>query len=172
MVVDQRRHLFADESAARLLGDVMRRSQQRWPFQTNAMVLLPDHLHAMWTLPPGDSDFSCRWAWIKKEFSKRWLAAGGRDHGVSAGRLRERRRGIWQPRFWEHALEDEDEFERHFDYIHFNPVKHGHVRCPHEWPYSSFHRWVKQGVYDHHWGCMIADKPPLDFADIDETVGE
>ena len=113
-----------------------------------------------------------RWGWLKKEFTQQWLALGRRDYVVSAGRQRQRRRGIWQPRYWEHTLEDEDDFERHFDYIHWNPVKHGYVQCPREWPHSSFHRYVRLGVYEPDWGCFTADKPPLDFGDMEDTAGE
>ena len=86
------------------------------------------------------------WGWIKKEFTKEWLLAGGAKAEFNNARRRERRRGVWQPRYWEHTLEDEDDFERHFDYIHYNPVKDGHVKCPRDWRGSSFHRWVARGV--------------------------
>ena len=168
LVVDRRRRLFDDSDAVRLLGDVLRQTVIKWPMTVNAMVLLPDHLHAIWSLPPGDSEYSKRWGWAKKEFTQQWLAAGGSDHPVSAGRKRTRRRGIWQPRFWEHTLRDEEDFERHFDYIHWNPVKHGHVRRPKDWPHSSFHRWVREGIYPEDWGCQTM----LDFSDIEDTVGE
>jgi len=156
------------------LGSVFRRCLVRWPFTVNAIVLLPDHLHAIWSLPPGDSEYPKRWGWLKKEFTKRWLEIGGSDYVVSAGRQRQRRRGIWQPRYWEHTLEDEEDFEAHFDYIHWNPVKHGHVRCPHEWPHSSFHRYVRLGVYERHWGCFTQGmpKPRLDFRAIEDKTGE
>jgi putative transposase len=168
--VHQRRRLFADPLAVRLLGSVMRRCLMRWPCTVNAIVLLPDHFHAIWTLPPGDDEYPKRWGWIKKEFTSRWLASGGCEGTISKGRRRERRRGIWQPRYWEHTLRDEDDFERHLDYIHYNPVKHLHVACPHQWPYSSFHRWVQHGVYAWNWAC--GQGPPPDFSDITDTVGE
>ena len=174
VVVHRRRHLFADPPATALLGSVLRRCQMRWPFTVNAVVLLPDHLHAIWSLPAGDSEYPRRWGWTKKEFTQRWLAIGGRDYVVSEGRKHQRRRGIWQPRYWEHTLEDEDDFERHFDYIHWNPVKHGYVRCPGEWPQSSIHRYARLGVYDGNWGCFTTDMatPPFGFHDIEDTVGE
>lgn len=134
-------------------------------------MLLPDHLHAIWTLPPGDEDYSKRWAWIKKEFTKAWLAMGGTEQPQSLGRLHDGRRGVWQPKFWEHTLEDEDDFERHFDYVHYNPVKHGLVQYPYQWPWSTFHRWVKAGVYSRDWGCCEGAKG-FDFKDVRDTVGE
>ncbi len=173
-VVDKRRPLFSDPAAVALLGSIFRRCLMRWPFTVNAVVVLPDHLHAIWSLPPGDSEYSKRWGWSKKEFTKHWLQIGGSESVISSARKRERRRGVWQPRFWEHTLEDEEDFERHFDYIHWNPVKHGYVRCPHDWPHSSFHRYVQLGVYDRNWGCFTEqmNKPPSDFSDIEDTVGE
>ena len=168
LVTDRRRDLFTRQIARILLGDCFRKCQERWPFHINAIVLLPDHLHAIWTLPPGDADYSTRWSWLKKEFTKRWIAGGQAETVVSPGRQREGRRGVWQPRFWEHAIDDDDDFERHFDYLHYNPVKHGYVRCPHEWPHSSFHRWVDAGVYAREWACGDT----LNFGDLDRTVGE
>jgi putative transposase len=172
LVVNQRRPLFSQPAALALFGSVLRRCLLRWPFTINALVVLPDHLHSIWSLPPGDSAYSKRWGWSKKEFSQQWLAIGGEEYATSAGRKRERRCGIWQPRFWEHTLEDEDDFERHFDYVHYNPVKHGHVRCPHQWPHSSFHRYVSLGVYDQRWGCWTEGRELMDFRDIEDTVGE
>ena len=171
VVVHKRRRLFDNSAAVSLLGSVLRRCRMRWPFDVDAIVLLPDHWHTIWSLPPGDSDYSRRLGWLKKEFTSRWLAIGGRETPVSEGRRRQRRRGVWQPRFWEHAIEDEDDFEHHFDYIHWNPVKHGYVRCPRDWPHSSFHRWVERGVYRHDWGCYTErqGKPPQGIALIHEA---
>ena len=118
----------------------------------------------------GDTNFSARWSVIKKEFTKSFLAAGGTDHAVSDGKQRERRRGVWQRRFWEHTIEDEDDFETQFDYIHYTPVKHGLAKCPKEWSASSFHRWVEQGVYAKDWGC--GKNGPPDFAGDVEEFGE
>ncbi len=148
--------LFRVEPNVRLLGEVIREMKGKWPLTINAIVLLPDHLHTIWSLPPGDADYPTRWAWLKKEFTVRYLANGGKEQPRSESRQRNRRRGVWQRRYWEHTIEDEDDFEAHFDYIHWNPVKHGYVTCPKDWPYSSFHRWVKAGVYPIDWGCGAA----------------
>lgn len=145
--------IFAKQSFVILLGEVIRETMQLWPFEMNAIVLLPDHLHAIWTLPPGDVDYPKRWGWLKKEFTKRYLELGGQEQTTSSSRKRYRRRGVWQRRYWEHTIEDEDDFETHFDYIHWNPVKHQYVTCPVDWPNSSFHRWVAKGVYERNWGC-------------------
>lgn len=144
--------LFAELRNVRLLGAVFRETIARWPFEMTAVVLLPDHLHALWTLPPGDADYSMRWAWLKKEFTRRFLTAGGREQSRSDSRRRNRRRGVWQRRFWEHTIADEEDFGNHFDYLHWNPVKHRFAKTPAEWPHSSFHRWVNRGVYPTNWG--------------------
>jgi putative transposase len=117
VVTDRRRKIFNDPNACRLLGSIFRRCQDRWPFEMNAFVLLPDHLHAIWSLPPGDAAFSKRWGWIKKTFTSHWLPMGHSATTLTKGRQRERRRGVWQPRFWEHTIETDDDFERHFDYV-------------------------------------------------------
>jgi putative transposase len=147
VVTERRAPLFAAESARTTLGHVMRECQARHPFTVIAIVLLPDHLHALWELPPGDDRYSLRWNWIKRQFTLRWLALGGREQPRRRSRLRERRRGVWQRRFWEHTIEDETDLENHFDYIHYNPVKHRYVTRPRDWPHSSFHRWVARGHY-------------------------
>ncbi len=171
LVTHYRQPVFESAVARSLLGDCCREAAQRWPHVVDAIVLLPDHLHAMWTLPRGDDRYSVRWAWIKKEFSKRWLSRGGEEFAVSDGRSREGRRGVWQARFWEHTIADEGDFERHFDYIHYNPVKHGHVPCPRDWPASSIHRWIGAGVYPVDWACS-ASQPIPTFPDISKTAGE
>jgi len=162
--------IFRDQLAVRILGDPIRETKQFWPFEMNAIVLLHDHLHTIWSLPAGDADFSKRWAWLKKEFTRRYLAAGGVEQRTSASRKKNRRRGVWQQRFWEHAIEGEDDFEAHFDYIHFNPVKHGYVSRPVDWPYSSFHRWVKKGVYEPNWG--FGASVPTTISKLENNVGE
>ena len=172
VVTHDRAPILRDKAALNTLGDCFRESQQQTPFDVNAIVVLPDHLHAIWTLPRGDDDYSARWGWIKKEFTKRWLAAGGTERAVSAARHSEGRRGVWQPRFNEHTIEDEDDFERHFDYVHYNPVKHGLVRCPHEWRPTSFHRWVRAGVYDREWGCGASQGIARRLAGMDATTGD
>lgn len=170
VVTRRRMPLFSNPRAQTLLGEKTRDCQKKWPFTINAIVLLPDHFHAIWSLPPGDADYPKRWGWLKKEFTKEWLAGGGVEVWVSPARRRRRERGVWQPRCWEHLVKDEHDFDRHFDYLHYNPVKHGYVNCPGDWPHSSFHRWVKKGVYESNWGCKAHG--PLDFSDLDETAME
>jgi putative transposase len=117
------------------------------PFHIDTMVVLCDHLHAVWTLPEGDADFSMRWALIKAGFS-RCIPA---DERRSQSRITKGERGIWQRRFWEHLIRDEKDYAAHLDYIHYNPVKHGYVQSVAEWPYSTFYRYVEQGMHDKGW---------------------
>jgi len=131
-----------------ILREVTREVRQRRPFQIDAMVVLPDHLHALWTLPPDDADFSTRWRLIKTAFARQMPAT----ERLSAVRQRRGERGVWQRRFWEHAIRDEQDYARHVDYIHFNPVKHGHATRVRDWPHSSFHRFVSDGYYPPDWG--------------------
>lgn len=130
-----------------LLPTAFRETRRRHPFTIEAIAVLPDHLHAVWSLPDGDDDFSLRWQLIKAGFSRGLVCT----EPVSASRSRKRERGIWQRRFWEHTIRDEDDFARHLDYVHFNPVKHGHVRRVGDWPFSSFHRMVRSGIYPGDW---------------------
>ena len=110
------------------------------PFLIDAWVILPEHMHCIWTLPENDTDYSGRWRDIKKTFT--------RGLGMS---------GIWQPRFWEHTIRDENDLRRHMDYIHINPLKHGYVRRVKDWPYSTFHRHVREGIYPEDWAGDIED---------------
>ena len=123
-------------------------ARKRDPFETIAICVLPDHLHAIWALPPNDADFSRRWSLIKHDFS-----CGLRGNpNRSPSKLAKREKGIWQRRFWEHAIRDDADLSRHVDYIHFNPVKHGLVLRACDWPYSSFHRYVARELLPANWG--------------------
>jgi putative transposase len=155
IVTERRALVFADDTARRILGDLMRRCFMTYPTEVVAIVILPDHLHALWTLPVGDTRYSLRWGWIKGQFTRQWLAGGGREQSRSPARFREGRRGVWQRRFWEHTIRDEADFEAHFDYIHYNPVKHGLVSRPRDWQWTSFHRWVRDGHYSIDWGAGV-----------------
>jgi putative transposase len=145
-LADRRLPLLTDNIG--LLRAAFRYTRHRHPFAIDAIVILPDHLHALWTLPEGDSDFSTRWRLIKTTFS-RGLPLTER---VSPSRSRERERGIWQRRFWEHTVRDSGDFARHADYIHFNPVKHSYVKRAQDWPFSSFHRMVRRGLLSARMG--------------------
>ena len=131
-----------------LLREAFRYVKRRRPFRMEAVVIMPDHLHCIWTLPPGDADYSMRWSLLKSHFS-RALPTGER---VSQSRMKRRERGIWQRRFWAHLLTGQDDFNAHFDYVHWNPIKHGWAQRVSDWPHSSFHRFVALSVYSINWG--------------------
>ena len=121
------------------------------PFRIDAVAVLPDHLHCIWTLPDGDSDYSSRWQRIKGRFSRACPAG----EAISASRGRKRERGIWHRRYWEHTLRDGGDYASHVDYIHYNPVKHGHAGRVLDWPHSSFHRFVREGILPCDWGGEV-----------------
>ena len=156
---------LADRSSTLLVSEIdrLRRAYRlvcdRYPFETIAICILPDHVHAVWSLPTGDADFSKRWNLIKGGFS-RGLTAQPR----SPSKISKREKGIWQRRYWEHAIRDDADLERHIDYIHFNPVKHGYVSRVVDRPHSSFHRYVERNVLPTDWGG--------DMKDIKESFGE
>jgi len=132
-----------------LLREVLRDVKRRHPFHIDAMVILPDHLHALCTLPVGDCGYPTRWMLIKAGFSRR-IPAGERRN---KSRMTKGERGIWQRRYWEHLIRDERDYARHVDYIHYNPVKHGYVPRASDWPHSSIHRYVSSGVVEKNWGA-------------------
>ncbi|MBI5006980.1 MAG: transposase [Nitrosomonadales bacterium] len=155
VVTYRRRPILCDESIRNALHTAIKTARATRPFVIDAWVLLPDHLHCVWTLPEGDADFSTRWLKIKRAVS---LACGEeyrRDDWLTASKLKHREATIWQRRFWEHRIRDEEDFARHVDYIHFNPVKHGHAQCAAGWIYSTFHRYVREGVYAQDWAGSV-----------------
>jgi putative transposase len=125
-------------------------------------------------LPEDDADFSTRWSRIKLNFTRQYLACGGRERPVSASRRHNRRRGVWQRRFWEHLIRGQDDFNRHLNYIHHNPVKHKLASCPHDWPHSSFEHWVQRGVYAPEWCCACEGRMPqrMDWQGVEVTAME
>jgi len=129
------------------LRETVRRVRTRYPFRINAWVVLPNHLHCVWTLPPDDADFSTRWRLIKSGFSR----ALPRTERLSDVRKAAGERGIWQRHYWEHLIRDEADYQRHVDYVHVNPVKHVLVKRVSDWPYSTFHHYVRQGIYPADW---------------------
>jgi len=131
----------------------VRRVRRRYPFHIDACVVLPDHLHAIWTLPEGDADYADRWRTIKQHFSRAMASTEYR----SEVRRRRGERGIWQRRFWEHAIRDDRDFAAHCDYVHINPVKHGHAERARDWPFSTFARFVEAGIYTTDWASEPVD---------------
>ena len=137
-------------------------------------MVLPDHLHWLIELPPGSADFSSRIGMIKAAFTRTLSPPDHEQQPTSASRRRRREGMVWQRRFWEHTIRDERDFEMHMNYVHYNPVKHGHATCPHLWPYSSFSRWVREGLYPADWACVCDGRArtPPDFDEIATTTGE
>ncbi len=144
-LLDRRADLLVTHVGA--LRDAVRQTRSCRPFEIEAWVVLPDHMHCLWTLPPGDADFPSRWRAIKTAFSKALPGLGT----CSEVRARRGERGIWQRRYWEHTIRDERDYAVHMNYTHFNPVKHGYVSHPADWPYSSFRRCLAAGLYPSGW---------------------
>ena len=151
VITFERRKIFIQENEVEKLRQAFRTVQERHPFKIEAAVILPDHLHMIWRLPEGDSDYPNRWRLIKSHFTRHW--GGGGEIPVSATRLEKGEQAVWQRRYWEHLIRDEEDLKRHVEYIHYNPVKHGLVQAPVEWEYSSFHTYVREGLYAADWGA-------------------
>jgi len=150
--VNGRRKILTTDLGRECLRTAIEKTRSRLAFEIVAIVLLPDHWHTVWTLPQGDANYSIRWMRIKEEFSKHWLAEGGTELKQSSSRVKHRQRGIWQKRYWEHTVRDEDDLKRCVDYIHWNPRKHGLVERVCDWQWSSFQRMVESGEYEREWG--------------------
>jgi putative transposase len=156
VVTYRRQPLFAEPQAVELLRAAIQRVQERRPFVLEAQVILPDHLHALWTLPEDDFDFATRWRLIKEAFTRAY-APGHRLPSRDAGRAARGERTVWQRRYWDHLVRSDRDFSAHVEYIHFNPVRHGLVSAPRDWPHSTFLAWVARGSYDLTWGSQ---QPP------------
>jgi putative transposase len=150
LVTHHRRRFLCEPDAIALLSQSFRYTKQRHSFEIDAVVILPEHLHCVWTLPEGDSNYSMRWRLIKTFFSRH---CGDEIRGeISASRRDKKEQAVWQRRFWEHCIRDEMDWRQHVEYIHYNPVRHGLVKSPKDWEYSSFHRYVREGKYNMMWG--------------------
>lgn len=144
VVTASRRPVLTLTATRAALRAAVQNVRNEHPFQVEAWVLLPDHLHCLWRLPEGDADYAMRWAKIKL-YTRHHLGLLPADK-------------LWQPRYWEHYIRDERDYSRHLDYIHWNPVKHGLVTRAADWPYSTFQRFVAAGMYPQNWG-MTEEKP-------------
>jgi putative transposase len=143
----QERHQRLLTGCIESLRNAVRKTRLAKPFYIDGWVVLPDHMHCIWTLPEGDADYAARWKAIKIAFSK----SLPRTEILAANRLARGERGIWQRRYWEHTIRDERDYVAHMDYIHINPVKHGHATKASDWAFSSFHQMVKAGIYTPDW---------------------
>jgi putative transposase len=141
------------------LREAVRKVKSKYPFKIIAWVVLPEHLHCIWQLPDNDNDYNIRWRLIKTYFSKSLLNILLSDVNLSSSRTQKHEKAIWQRRYWEHLIRDENDLQQHIDYIHINPLKHGYVKAVFDWPYSTFHHYVAQNIYGNNWGydLNIAD---------------
>ncbi len=149
-LLERGQSLLVDHADA--LRSAFEATRKEYPFDITAIVVLPDHLHAVWTLPPDDADFSTRWRLIKTRFAE----SLPKQERLSAVRKARNERGIWQRRFWEHLIRDDGDYARHVEYCYINPVKHGLVRRVQDWPHSSFHRDVRRGIFPLDWAGEVA----------------
>ena len=174
LVTYQRIPIFSEADNISLLRKAIAKMRQEQPFEITAAVVLPDHLHFIWSLPPDDSNYSQRVSRLKVLFTRSLQKKRSLSVENSPSRRKHRESNVWQRRFWEHTISDERDLHRHLDYIHYNPVKHGLVSCPHLWEYSSFHKWVNKGTYSLNWGCCCENNLGQipDFGDLEEQVGE
>ncbi len=154
VVTFDRRPLFSMAEARHELHAALRRTQAERPFEIVAIVLLPDHVHCLWGLPGEDCNFATRWRTIKSRFTRGLLAGGYREPQRSVSRRKRQEHAVWQRRFWEHLIRDEEDWQRHLDYLHYNPVKHGYAQRPAAWPYSTFRKYVELGEYGADWGAI------------------
>ena len=136
-----------------ILRDVVRHVRVRHPFHIDGWVVLPDHMHCIWTLPQGDADYAKRIRLIKTLFSKEMPKTEQRSYIMQ----QKGERGIWQRRYWEHTIRDERDYATHMDYLHYNPVKHGYIKKVMDWPYSTFRHHVRHGLYAENWGAGDVD---------------
>ena len=155
LVAYDRRPIFANSENVKHFKIAINKVKKKYPFSLNAIVILPDHLHCLWKLPENDGDFSTRWRLIKRYFSM--------EMQTSINHRKEKE--VWQRRFWEHIIRNENDWQKHMDYIHYNPVKHGLVKSPKDWKDSSFNYWVDKGIYEKDWGSI----EPTTIAGMKET---
>lgn len=166
VVTYDRRKLFSSEWARRCLREALLETQSRYPYQSVAFCLLPQHLHCIWKLPEDDANFSTRWSLVKGLFTRQYRRHAGRSEPISVSHKHKGEACIWQRRFWEHRIRDEHDLQKHVDYIHYNPVKHGLVQRLEDWPWSTYHQYVREGLY----GRVVIDdttinSDPADFGE-------
>ncbi|MBI3230159.1 MAG: transposase [Burkholderiales bacterium] len=148
----RRRPILCEPEIRTALHEAINWVRELRPFTIDAWVLLPDHLHTIWTLPANEADFATRWQSIKRRVSSQSAAFLLNATQLNTSKIKRREASLWQRRFWEHCIRDDHDFARHMDYLHYNPVKHGLVTRVQDWPYSTFHRHVKAGRYPLNWG--------------------
>lgn len=153
------------EKSTEILRSAWKTVAERFPFSTVGICLMPDHIHTIWTLPEDDQNNSLRWKEIKRQFTKRYLAEIGPVGDRNRSREKRGEAAVWQRRFWEHTIRDDDDLARHINYIHFNPVKHGLVTEVEDWRWSSFHRFMREGYYGPEWRKSITGVEDNEFGE-------
>ena len=157
LVTNKRKPIFKYPECRDVLRSIIVDVQIEYPFDIDAWVLMPDHIHAIWTMPPDSDDYSKRWGLIKARFTKYFRQTNSAlSSSVDS---------LWQKRFWEHEIRDQNDLNNHLDYLHYNPVKHGYVTRVRDWPFSSFHKYARRGYYAFDWGDDV-------YLDIDAQFGE
>lgn len=157
LVSYNRRKIFCEDDFLKALRNSIKFIQQQYPFEIIAWVQLPDHLHCVWQMTANDTDYSMRWSQIKRLTTQACPQYHLPTHELNHSKVSRNERGIWQRRFFEHQIKNEADFTNCMDYIHYNPVKHGLVERVIDWPYSSFHRYLKVGNYSVDWGDNLID---------------
>ncbi len=152
LVTFNRRPIFSSEANCQLFTRVWNDVQSRHPFESIAACVLPDHIHAIWKLPEDDADYPMRWKEIKRLFTQEYNRNNLKGMVRSQSQQIQGEATIWHRRYWEHTIRDQDDLNAHIDYVHINPLKHGLVNMVKEWPWSSFHRYVRMGIYPTDWG--------------------
>lgn len=152
VVTYHRQPILCEPLVREALRNAIHEVRTKRPFMVDAWVLLPDHLHCLWTLPPGDADFASRWSLIKRRVSMACGKQFRQESWITASKKKHRESTVWQRRFWEHQIRDESDMQRHVEYVHYNPVKHSLCRNPQDWPYSTIHRYIKTGIVPANWG--------------------
>ncbi|NMF83308.1 transposase [Nodosilinea sp. P-1105] len=158
LVTFKRQPIFAEPNHVQLLRKAVSTMKAEMPFDVTAAVILPDHIHFVWNLPQEDGNYSRRVGRLKILFTQFLRGKNSLPQDVGPSRQKHRESDVWKRRFWEYTLRDEEDWAQHLNYLHYNPVKHGLARCPHQWEYSSFRRFVGEGFYGMDWGCQCGGK--------------
>jgi putative transposase len=172
IVTGNRAPIFNNEQNVSLLRGALRTVMDVSPFEIIATVILHDHMHFLWSLPEGDKDYSSRIGRLKIAFTRSFRERFPIHIPLSDSQDSKRESGLWQRRFWEHTIRDDNDFKAHLDYTHYNPCKHGYCKSPVDWPWSSFDKWVRLGEYDANWGLTEGEVKSLRMMRIAEKAGE
>ena len=158
VVTYKRRSLFTDDNTITVLKNAFQQVKSDRPFEMSAVCLLPDHLHCIWKMSHMDSDYSTRWSIIKRIFSKTYVKTSCVKLNQTRSRQKKRELPIFQRRFWEHYIRNEYDYWKHVHYIHYNPYRHGLVKHIADWPYSTYHRFCREGYYKNFdWSKLQKD---------------